>query len=153
MTSFQKNHSSLPFIDWMPTELQATSGENWLVVYQFKIPGSNKMKRFRHRVKKFHNKTERTRYAKRMCANINDKLQRGWSPFFDGTAQHQFKTFENVIDTYIDQCERKANDGLLRKESYRAYNSFVNNIKDYLKEKELDKMFTVQFDKKFVLNF
>lgn len=80
-------------------------------------------------------------------------MKKDGRPFYDGISNNEFKTLEKVLDFYINQAERKANDGLLRKESYRAYKSFTNNIKQYLKEKDLNKMFAAQFDKKFIIDF
>ena len=153
MTTSQKNDSSKIFIDWIPAELKYTSGENWMIVYFVRKPGTDKMKRFRNRVKKISNKSERKRLAKRMCADINEKLKSGWTPFYEGKTTNKYRLFTEALELYMSQAERKSNDGLIRKDSFRAYNSFSNNINQYLKEKELTKIFAIQFDKEFVLNF
>ena len=154
MNSSEKSTSKkILFIDYLPADLKETTGNNWRVVFRVRIPGTEKMKIFKRRVPKHSNKTLRKKMAIKMCNEINKKLEKGWSPFFDGIAENEFKTFPSVLKMYIDQAERKAKDGLIRKDSYRAYNSFTNNIRQYLEEKKLTKMFAAQFDKKFVLNF
>ncbi|MBW2962803.1 phage integrase SAM-like domain-containing protein [Mesonia aestuariivivens] len=152
-TSQKTTSKKILFVDYIPADLKETSGENWRVVFSVKIPDKEDLKRFKRRVPKHSNKTLRKKIATRMCNEINKKLEKGWSPFYEGIADHEFKKLVKVLDFYIDQAERKANDGLIRLDSYRAYNSFSNNIKQYLTEKNIGEMFVAEFDKKFVLEF
>jgi len=154
MSATQNSQLNLTaFIDYVPAEVQATKGNNWLIVYYVKEPSKLKMKRFRHRVKKMSNKTLRMRYAKKMCSAINNKLEKGWSPFFEGDYAQQYKTLDSVINTFLEQAERKHRDNLLRKESLRAYKSYFNNLKQFIDEKGLKNILAVEFDKTFVIDF
>ncbi|PZW41635.1 phage integrase family protein [Mesonia algae] len=141
------------FLDFEPAEIGGLSGSDWRIYFRVKVPGEQKMKLFRRRVKKYSNKTVRMRYAKRMCAEINKKLEKGWSPFFDGYADNEFYRLIDVLDKFLKQAERKLNDNLLRKDTYRSYSSYAKNIEEYLKLKGLEDLFTVQFDRSFIIEF
>lgn len=140
------------FVDYIPAELKQTQSDDWRVVYYCKIPGKEKLKRFRKRVPKLKNQTERKKLAIRMTSKINEELRRGWSPFFDGAAQNDFQLFADVLDQYIEQAKRRLKDGTIRKDSVRSYVSFANNIKEYIKARN-PKMVAAQFDREFVINF
>lgn len=154
MSKLQKNNSSTQlFIDYVPAELKTTSGKSWRVVFYCKEPGTEKMKRFRRRVKPLSNKNDRKKLGKLMCVEINKKLQEGWTPFYEGSTKNGYKPFSDILNGLIEQFERQERDNLLRKDSLRSYKSFSSNILNYLKEKDKEKMFGVEFDHAFVVNF
>ena len=75
MENFQKSPTSkIPYIDFVPAEVKETAGDNWRIVFYSKKPGTDKMERFRRRVKKLDGYQKRMRFAKRICAEINNKL-------------------------------------------------------------------------------
>lgn len=141
------------FIDYKPAEIQRGNNGDWRIVFYVKVPGKEKMKRFRRRIPSISSKTERNQYAKRMAASINEQLRKGWSPFYDGAAQNNMTLFENAIQKHLDQAERKCKDNLLREDSLRSYRSFSKNILQYLKEIGKEKMLCVEIDRSFIINF
>lgn len=148
--SQNSNLQKIPFIDFVPAEVKETTGDNWRIVFYVRKPGSDKLKRFRRRVKKLSGKQNRLRYAKRICAELNKKLENGtWSPFKNQVAGKEYKSFFEVMNLFIDQSERKYKDNLLRKDTFRSYTSYVKNIKKYMGED----MFTVEFNQKFIVEF
>ncbi|MDR6300239.1 tyrosine-type recombinase/integrase [Mesonia maritima] len=154
MNTFQKSTSQkILFVDYVPAELKETTSDNWRVVFQVKIPGKEKMKRYKRHVPKISNKRLREQHDKRMCENINRKLARGWSPFYEGYSENEFQLLVNVLDKFIEQSERRFKDNLLRKDTLRSYISFSKNIVVYLKHIEKEKMFTVEFDRAFIIQF
>ena len=152
-TSQNSPAHKVPFIDFVPAEVKETTGENWRIVFYVRIPGTNEMKRFRRRVKKLSSQQKRMRYAKRICAEINKKLNEGWSPFVEDYARNEYKPLEKVMSLFLEQSERKYKDNLLRYDSLRAYKSFIKNIQAYVKITGKNEMFTGEFNKKFVLDF
>lgn len=153
----QKNQNStsrpIPLIDYVPAEVKETSGENWRIVFYARKPGTNKMQRFRRRVKKIEGKKARMRYAKRICAEINSKLEQKWSPFVETTAKNEYHLFVDVMDKYMKQVEHKVKDNLMRPDTLRSYTSFSRNILNYLETKGEMGLFTVELTKKFIINF
>lgn len=80
-TSQKTTSKKLLFVDYIPADLKETSGDNWRVVFSVKVPGEEKLKRFKRRVPKHSNKTLRKKIATKMYNEINKKLEKGWSPF------------------------------------------------------------------------
>lgn len=140
------------FIDYIPAELKQTQSDDWRIVYYCKIPGKEKLKRFRKRVPKLQNRTERKKLANRIAVKINKDLAAGWSPFFDGIAQSNYQLFSKVLQQFLEQAKRRLNDGTIRKDSLRSYTSFVNNIVNYL-SKTRPEMMAAEFDREFVITF
>ncbi|TXK71972.1 site-specific integrase [Mesonia sp. K4-1] len=156
MSTNQNSHSATHkeiFLDFEPAEIGGLNGNDWRIYFRVKVPGEQKMKLFRRRVKKYSNKTVRMRYAKRMCSEINKKLEKGWSPLFDGYADNEFFKLVDVLEKFLGQAERKLNDNLLRKDTYRSYTSYAKNIEGYLKERGKEDLFTIQFDRTFIIEF
>lgn len=150
-----KNHSSQNtrlFIDYIPAELKQTQSDDWRIVYYCKIPGKEKLKRFRKRVPNLQNKTLRRKLAKKICEKINRELAEGWSPFFDGKRQGDFQLFSNILKQFVDQAKRKLKDGSIRKDSLRSYVSFSNNINSYINKKN-PQMMAAEFDRHFIIDF
>lgn len=145
--------SKIPHLDFIPAQVKETSGENWRVVFYVRKPGTNEMQRFRRRVKKIEGKRKRMQFAKRICSEINSKLDEGWSPFIEGQSKDEYRLFSDVLLMFLEQCERKVIDGNLRPDSLRAYQSYAKNILKYLKQKGKTEMFAVEFTKKFVVEF
>ncbi len=151
MANFQNTISQKLFIDYVPAELR--KNKSWMIVFYAKIPGKEKLKRFRRRVPALKNKTERVKMAKRMCASINDKLSRGWSPFYDGSAENNTRKLSEVIDKFINQTERKCRDNLLRPDTLRAYTSYAKNLKRYMEIKNKVDLLCIEYDRAFIINF
>lgn len=140
---------NIPFIDYVPAEIKETAGENWRIVFYARNPDSDQMQRFRRRVKKVSGIQQRMHYAKRICIEVYSKLQEGWSPFHE----KEYQMLTEIMNLFIEQCERRFRDNLLRKDSLRSYISYSQNIINYLKATGRTEMFTVEFTKKFVLEY
>ena len=88
------------FVDYKPAELH--KGKEWRVEYYAKIPAQNQMKRFRKRVPNISSQKEREKYAKKIIASINQKLENGWSPFYEDS-NNGYKTIDCCFDTYLEK--------------------------------------------------
>lgn len=141
------------FIDYIPAELKQTQNGDWRVVYYYKIPGQEKMKRFRKRVPPIKNKKERHRLAMLMCENINAELRKGWNPLTDFVGQSQYKRFDIILNQFIAQAERRIKDGTIRKDTLRSYHSFIKIIQNYMKQRKLEDMLVVDFNRAFIIDF
>lgn len=148
-----QSHRARLFYDFIPAELKQTQSDDWRVVFYCKIPGKEKLKRFRRRVPKLKCRTDRRKLAKQMCLRINADLQAGWSPFYEEMPKNNFQPFVKVLEQYLNQADRKFQDGIIRKDSFRAYTSYINNIKAYLKHENKMNMIAAEFDRTFVIDF
>ena len=154
MDQSQKNTSSRKvFIDYIPAELQGTKGENWRVVYYHKVPGEEKLKRFRLRVRKISNRKERIKLAKRICAEVNKKLGEGWSPFYSNNDSKEYTLLKDAIEKYNNQNKKFVEKGQLRADSNRSYKSMAKQLLDYLNYSNNSDLMCAQFNRQFVTNY
>ncbi|WP_341199787.1 tyrosine-type recombinase/integrase [Croceibacter atlanticus] len=149
----EKSKSHVPFIDYVPAELKITPSNGWQVVFYVRIPGSSKMKRYRRRIKKIKGHNARNRYARRICENINRKLDCGWSPLRDGSAKNEFKLFKEVLGKFLDQAERRLNDKVLRSDTLRSYRSYAKMFLKWLDDTGRTQLLTIEFTKPLVIEF
>ncbi len=136
-------------IDYIPAELR--ENKEWLVVFRYKN-SEGKMTRKRIRVPKIKSKKERTRYAKRMCAEINSKLEKGWNPEIEMEAANSFKLLKVVISEFINYNETEIKNGNLRKDTLRSYKSYLNVLSNYLKIDKTE-IHCINFNRSLVAKF
>ncbi|MFT5862898.1 MAG: integrase/recombinase XerD [Flavobacteriales bacterium] len=145
--------SRIPFIDYVPAELKETGSRNWRIVFYVRVPGSTEMKRFRRRVKPIPNRKTRLRYAKRICMELNKKLEQGWSPYTADYGNKDFLPLSVALDRYIEQNQKLFEGGQLRKASRDHYLSMTNLLLRYMKDIGKEEMFCVEFNRSFVINY
>ncbi len=136
-------------IDYVPAELKAN--KDWLVVFRYKN-SKGEMTRKRIRVPKMSNKTLRTRYAKRLCAEINSKLERGWNPEMEMEAANSFKLLKVVISEFINYTETEIKNGNLRNDTLRSYKSYLRILSNYLNLEETE-LHCINFNRQLVAKF
>ena len=147
----KKSSSRKIFVDYQPAELQKGATE-WRIVFYAKVPAQNEFKRFRKRVPPMSPNREREKYAKKMLALINQKLDSGWSPFYDNP-NNQYKSIDYCADLFLKMQEKEVQDGIKRPDTLRAWKSFFSNIQKFIEVKRLDIKFVLNIDYFFVNNF
>ena len=147
----KKSSSRKIFVDYKPAELQKGATE-WRIVFYAKVPAQNEFKRFRKRVPPISPNREREKYAKKMLALINQKLDSGWSPFYDNP-NNQYKSIDYCADLFLKMQEKEVQDGIKRPDTLRAWKSFFSNIQKFIEVKRLDIKFVLNIDYFFVNNF
>ncbi len=125
----------------------------WFVFFSFRNPQTDKMQRFKvydgfHQLPTI---SQRTEHGKRIAANLNRRLRRGWSPFTDSSSA----IYEDVIGYAKDKalCPVKEADqsishfcnqvlssqkAHLRPDSIRTYTNHSRTFLRWLHEKGLD---------------
>ena len=121
----------IPVVDFTGRNQKRYKGV-WRIEFYVWNPNTNKMKRFQRRVKPMANTRQRERFAKRMVAEVNNKLERGWNPLIEMEASHSFALLTDVLDRYQSNIKKQAKDGSLRPDSLRSYTSFIKNIKEWV---------------------
>ena len=148
-----KNKSTskrIVFVDYKPAELRAN--KVWYIEYYAKNPLTEKLERFKKRVPSMKSQREREKYAKKMVQAINQKLETGWSPFYENPS-NQYKSLEDSFSLFLKQLEKEVKDGIKRPDTLRSWKSFFSNISAYINEKHLDIKFVLNIDFLFVNNF
>lgn len=138
------------FVDYKPAELRAN--KVWYIEYYAKNPLTEKLERFKKRVPSMKSQREREKYAKKMVQAINQKLETGWSPFYENPS-NQYKSLEDSFSLFLKQLEKEVKDGIKRPDTLRSWKSFFSNISAYINEKHLDIKFVLNIDFLFVNNF
>lgn len=155
MSKLQNSKKLIPFIDYVPAELR--ENKVWEIVYYAIDPlepdPNKKLKRKRNRVKPFSNTTERRKYAKRIVAKLNEKLPSGWTPFINEQNTKVFNKLFNAFDIFLKQTEQQVKKGALRKDTLRAYNSYINNLKKHIEETNREDCFVTEFNEQFCREF
>ena len=90
----------IAFIDYKPAELR--DNKSWYIEYYAKNPQTEKLDRFRNRVPKMKSVQERRKYAKKMILAINQKLESGWSPFYENP-HNQYKSLKDGLELYLSR--------------------------------------------------
>ncbi|SOS48453.1 Site-specific recombinase, phage integrase family [Tenacibaculum dicentrarchi] len=147
MQKSQTSKNIIPFIDYVPAELKENN--RWEIIFYAKDPyetnPTKQLKRKRHRVKPMPNIRERRKHAKHIVANLNKKLQTGWTPFIQDDNTKLFTKLFDVFDIYIRQIEQQVDKDSLRSDTLRAYKSYINNMKAFMTETSRKECFVVDF--------
>ena len=152
MPTSEKNVRRTIFIDYKPAVLQKGVKENWFIVFYAKVPAQNEIKRFRKRVPHISPAREREKYAKKMIAAINQKLDSGWSPFYEDN-NVKYKSLQFCTDLFLKMQEREVQDGIKRPDTLRAYTSCLELFQKYLADKKIPLKFVIELDTHTLQNY
>ena len=133
------------YVDYKPAVLQKGQNGEWRIVFFAKVPAQNEFKRFRKRVPPMSPPREREKYAKKMIATINQRLDSGWSPFYEDT-NVKYKSLEYCVELFIKMQEREVEEGIKRTDTLRSYKSFLDLFMKYIKDKKLMLKFIIELD-------
>lgn len=133
------------YVDYKPAVLQKGQNDEWRIVFFAKVPAQNEFKRFRKRVPPMSPPREREKYAKKMIATINQRLDSGWSPFYEDT-NVKYKSLEYCVELFIKMQEREVEEGIKRTDTLRSYKSFLDLFMKYIKDKKLMLKFIIELD-------
>jgi integrase len=143
-------NSTVLFVDYKPAELNC--GKDWIIVYYAKNPVTNKLQRIRLRVPVIKSTTARLKHAKIIVASINMKLASGWSPFLEQSGT-SYKTFDAAVEDFLNSIKKQVKDNVVRPDTLRTYNSNLNILRQYIKEKNLKIVFALELKKQFCVNY
>ena len=153
MPKNEKNTSSrIIYVDYKPAVLQKGQNDEWRIVFFAKVPAQNEFKRFRKRVPPLSPTREREKYAKKMIAAINQKLDNGWSPFYEDT-NVKYKSVEYCAELFLKMQQREVEEGVKRTDTLRSYKSFLDLFLKYLKDKKLMLKFVIEIDTYIIQNY
>lgn len=153
MPKNEKNTSSrIIYVDYKPAVLQKGQNDQWRIVFFAKVPAQNEFKRFRKRVPPLSPTREREKYAKKMIAAINQKLDNGWSPFYEDT-NVKYKSVEYCAELFLKMQQREVEEGVKRTDTLRSYKSFLDLFLKYLKDKKLMLKFVIEIDTFVIQNY
>jgi site-specific recombinase XerD len=138
------------FIDYKPAELKMN--KDWMIIYYAKNPVNGKLDRHRLRVPSIENKTERIKHGKRIVAEINNRLATGWSPYMEESGKN-YKTFKVVVEDFLKHINKQIKDDVLRPDTLRTYNSNLNLLQQFMREKNFKITFALEINKNFCVRY
>lgn len=141
---------SIAFVDYKPAELKIN--KDWMVVYYAKNPLDGNLSRFRLRVPTISNRIERVKHGKRIVLEINNRLADGWSPFFEENGKN-FKSFSDGVTEFLNYLKKQVKDKVYRDDTLRSYNSNLNLLQQFIREKRLSINFVLEINKKFCVQY
>lgn len=95
-------------------------GKVCFVAYHSTDPASGEMKRIRIKVNHVRKASERERYARAICDEINRKLYAGWNPFVEKLNATSV-TLSKAIELFLQDKGKHA-----RKSTFRSYQSYCS---------------------------
>ena len=141
----KKAYSLREVVEFIPASLHET--KNWEIIFYAKDPQSGDLRRKRIRVGGVKNKGERRIWAKQMIYSINKKLNDGWNPFIEAESSRQYYKIEDVINAFLRDKRG------LRKDTLRTYQSEIDFLMKFIKEKYQPDMYVVSFDKSKAIQY
>ena len=152
-TSQKQVKHRIPVVDFVPAELK--KGKVWRIEFYVTDPTSKtpNLKRIQRRVKPMPNTRERERYARRICFEINRKLERNWNPIIEQEAPKSLIMVKDVIRTFLNNIAKQVRDNSMRPDSLRAYTSYLKNFQSYLEEIGEPDLFCLKYDRRLIGDF
>ncbi len=141
----KKAYSLREVVDFIPASLHET--KNWEIIFYARDPQSGDLRRKRIRVGGIKNKGERRIWAKQMMYSINKKLNDGWNPFIEAESSRQYYKIEDVITAFLRDKRG------LRKDTLRTYQSEIDFLMKFIREKYQPDMYVVSFDKSKAIQY
>lgn len=148
--NFPTRNKCNAFVDYKPAEFRMN--KEWMIVYYSKNPINGILECQRLRVPSIKSKTERIKHAKKIVLEINTRLIEGWSPFLETTGKNH-KTFTDAVAGFLKQIQKQLNDGVVRPDTLRTYNSNLNLLQQFIAEKRLKITFALEINKKFCVQY
>ena len=149
----KQTKSRIPLVNFVPAELK--KGKVWRIEFYVEDPTTedDRLKRIQRRVKPIQNLRERERYGKRMAAEVNRKLERGWNPIIEQEAPGALRRLKDVKETYLNNLKKQVKDQTLRPDTLRAYTSYLENIFEFLRSTDNENLFCLKWDRAIVGEF
>lgn len=127
---------------------QLSSGKEWFVYYYVTNPVTEKLVRKKVKINSIKGITARKKFANQLINEINQKLYSGWNPFLEETAPRGLKDIHLVLDIFLKSKKRE-----LRSDSVRSYQSFVDNLKEWLISRGFKTMYTAKFNRVHAVDY
>lgn len=125
-----------------------TSGKRSLISYYVRdLLDSDKMVRKQIRLDYIKDEVQRTRYARKLCKELELKLYDGWHPDLD--KEHlSYVSLEQGIEEYLRIKEKEYKHGHIRWDSIKSTRSMIGIFGRWLKKKRYHKMALPSFSKR-----
>jgi integrase len=138
-------------IRYRPAQLH--TGKEWYISYYVFNPESGKLDIKRIKLNHIKNAVQRRKSAYEMIKRLNIKLESGWNPFTEKEGKRAYLKINDAFDHYLKVIARKYKSGDIRNETYFGYTSYLEILREWLKNKNLSELYIYQFDKGIINRF
>ena len=128
-------------------------GKSYYVDFFAYDPTTDRLKRKRYMLDRYHNKAEREKIAAVLVYNLTHKLLSGWNPFVNTTNTRQYTELGVVFDrysTYIEAAEKK---GILKSKTATDYRSRLKQLSIFTEEVGAKIKYAYQLNTAFAVDF
>lgn len=153
MQELQKTSGSYmgEVIDYTPPRLH--EGKEWYIDFYAYDPAQREKRRKKIKLNFIQKVGDRRRYANTLIKRLHNKLEQGWNPWIESENSKAYHLFDDVCQHYRRHIDKLKEDGILRYDTHRDYNSQLRNIEEWNKHKEESITYIYQFDKVFITDF
>jgi integrase len=150
MDTIQNSKKQL-FIDYIPAELRENT--EWRIVFYALNPATEKLEIKRIRVQKLKSIAERRKFAKKLVANINARLEKGWNPFYEIKGSKQFVQFNKAVAIFLKEINQEYKDKNLSLDTIKTYTSRIANFKFYLTKIDKSEIICYKINEDFMNDY
>lgn len=116
------------FVDFRPAEYHY--GKCSYVAFYVKNPETGELVRKRIKLNRISGSQNRAKYAKRLCAEITQKLYEGWNPFMENDSFFSGTSMQKGIKEFLASKGKN-----VRYDTIRSYHSYLKWFNVYLNKK------------------
>ena len=128
---------TLPYIPARLTE----GDKEWYISYYAFDPTINKLHRKKVKLNRIQSITKRRAIARKMCVDIDNKLQTGWSPYVEQAAPKAYQKLSEGLSTYLKQALKDSESA----NTERSYISQMNKLNAFLEKNGKQDIYAYQF--------
>lgn len=144
-----KDIGNIALVNYEPAVLcEFNSG--WLIEYRVMNPETGQLERKRLKFEKIRKRQrsdkEARKVAKTYCNAINEKLESGWNPYFEGKKAKSFHKITESLKAFIKEKELDFKNGVFRHDSMRTYRSQIDMLVTWINNLNPN-MYVANFDK------
>lgn len=136
---------SAPYVTFKPA--QYYKGKTSFIAFYVLNPFTNEMVRKRIKLNHIKKSSDRERYARILCHNINEKLFSGWNPFLEEMAAKGI-TIDEAIGKFLAVKSKNA-----RKATMRSYRSFTAAFLEWLEANDMKRSFCLLIQKEHIVKY
>lgn len=128
-------------------------GKSYYVDFFAYDPTTDRLKRKRYMLDRYHNRAEREKIAAVLVYNLTHKLLSGWNPFVNTTNTRQYTELGVVFDRYITYIEAAEKKGILKPKTATDYRSRLKQLSVFTEEIGAKIKYAYQLNTAFAVDF
>ncbi len=134
------------FPDFVPAEVK--EGKICRIVFYSKNPQTQQLERHVVKCNRLKDAKKNLQLAKKICFEINSKLNSGWSPYIEREGEKAYNSITEASDSFLKEKKKE-----LRPDGFRSYNSLTTIFLKWLSDKKKENTFVILLKKTDAIAF